>query len=196
MGRAFNNTGRLTRYRLLVTALALLAGVQAYTLTRGTAGPSAGNSYVSLESGRLLDDTLMSQGEKITLAQIGAGSCRYVVVYAKTCGASVAAARQWARAAENDGPLLPDGWTSIWVEVGPSDSTATEGLSNLPVVRAWAQRAGQLESSYSITAYPVHIILNRSGRVVEASIGAALPSLKHLTADCREIHESPNMAHL
>jgi hypothetical protein len=193
MSRLLNRSGRLSQFQLVVACLILLAGWQTYTIARPIVHRTNGSNYINIAAGRLLDDTLTSEGMQTTLAQVAAGSCRYVVVYSNTCGASLAAARQWARAFENGDTLFPGGWVPVWVDVDLDEATPTTLPPNLPVLRAHALRSGQLESSYSITAFPVHIILDRSGRVVESSVGAALPTFDHLTQDCREVADTATL---
>jgi hypothetical protein len=74
-------------------------------------------------------------------------------------------------------------WKAVWVQV--SDSM-TPGFFpadfKWPVLRT--ESASELISQIKLRAFPVHLILDRNGAVVEGSVGAAFPQADNLRDDC------------
>lgn len=179
-------TNGQNRYWICVLALAAIAVTQAFGLAGLRSPPSASAPFVEVTTGQLLTDSVVVAGRAMPLASVSPASCRYIVVYSPTCGASAAAARQWAQAGDwRRDTLVPPGWTAIWLSAYPASAGDSIVPSELPVVRASAQRRGQLEAALKLRAYPVSLVVDREGRVVDASVGAPLAPLHDMTADCR-----------
>lgn len=118
------------------------------------------------------------------LSEVGGGSCRYIIVASGTCPFSKRAAQSWTSRAATDPHLLPDGWVSFWVLVEPA-TVAEEFLApGFPVERYRPSDNNSFMKDVGVTAFPFHIVLDRSGRVTASGPRAPLPDPSAFSPDC------------
>lgn len=178
-------------YLLSVVMLGILALAQAIDYyTGGTAGDTTAPSYITARAGATIGVPVLTRGAPApaSLSSVGAGSCRYVIVYSLNCGASRAMARRWKDQLAAEGPsaqLSPPGWRVIWARIEPPPTPDDSDLVNLPVTLVSSAALGSLEQEFHIRAFPVHILLDRDGRIVSAGGGAEAPPYESFRKDCR-----------
>lgn len=168
-------------------ALALVgtAVFQVARVARHTKGPAP---YIGAEVGeRLPIGVAQASKTPMELSDVEPGTCRYVVLVSPSCGASIAAAKSWTRAQAADtvsSGAVPSGWKIIWISLGDTAATRrafpSDGIGPL-----WVPKdVGQFAAVLKVRALPAHVILDRSGRVVEGDVGARLLPLDAYRADC------------
>lgn len=120
------------------------------------------------------------------LSEFGAGSCRLIVVYSPTCGASLNAARRWHQdlssgAAEG---AVPAGWSNAWLSV--EDSVASAGFlpEGFSQPQLYSSSPGAALGRLGIGAVPAYLILDREGVVLSGGLGAPLHQTGSYATDC------------
>ncbi len=119
------------------------------------------------------------------LTQVGAGSCRLIIVYSPTCGASASAALRWHQDLSADSSdAVPKGWSSAWLSV--EDSVASAGFfpAGFTQPRQYASRSRAVLEGLGIRAVPAYLILDREGTIVSGGLGAPLYRPEAYAADC------------
>lgn len=154
--------------------------------SRAQARPkSAQQTWVNLRRGDSLPTATVSFGpESRTVSSIGAGSCRLLIVFSATCGASSAAMKEWQRLSAQSGTLTARGWTLAWISADDSATTAVSVPKGFRYPIYFSTSAQDLPAALGVEAFPAHIVLGRDGRVVEADIGATMPESSDLRDDC------------
>lgn len=171
----------------VLSATAVLQAIGfAAGLSDSTSPSAAHGSYVGAKPGERLDvDIVQASADPASLSDVGAGSCRYVVIVSPTCSASIAMARTWQQARRAEGGAeVPNGWRVVWVAVG--DSVASRlAFETGPANPIWVPAEPEaFMAALKVRAYPAHLILNRSGRLVSGDVGARLYAQDAYHDDC------------
>lgn len=172
-----------------IVGLTVGAAVQGVALTVLARRNAAAALPVAVPVGAPVDLLVHEAGERSSqnLRDIGTGSCRLIIVYSPTCGASLAAGRRWHQdiMASPDTVALPDGWTVAWLSI--ADSVATAGFlpEGFPLRRVYANTANEVASRLGIREFPAHLILDANGRILSGGVGAPLYQPGAYGADCR-----------
>lgn len=173
----------------LACGLACLGVAQIIVLSgRGVRSESRTNpTYISVDSGQVIESQVArNRGSKpVRVADLGAGACTYVVVYSRTCSASLNAARTWSQAARR-GALGDPGstWRIAWIADDEGDGSSSSLPDGFPAETYEAVNDGQLLSEIGVGAWPVFVSLDHYGRVVSKGVGAGLPSELRFGDDC------------
>jgi len=172
----------------LVPGLLVIAIGQGALLALLSLWGSEGDATNSPTIGSVPDLLVREAGASRTnpLTSYGAGSCRLLIVYSPTCGASLTAARRWHQdlARSTDNRVAPPGWTVAWLSV--EDSVPSSGFlpDGFPLPRLYSSGAGAVYESLGIGEYPAYLLLDRAGTILSAGLGAPLYSLESYRADC------------
>lgn len=118
------------------------------------------------------------------LSDVGAGTCRYVVVYSPTCHGSAALSHQWQQDMASDPIPLPEGWTAIWLSSTTADSVGTFQPPRDPVIAAHTHRLGDWVQAAGINSSPYVLILDKQGRVIAGKPGGRLEPMRSYTDRC------------
>lgn len=123
--------------------------------------------------------------EQTTLpASIAPSTCKYIVVFSQYCSACSTLAYQWLQDFEHESqqPLLPAGWTPVWMSV---DEAPVKGhFLDLPVELYSAVEREAWLTRFDIQAVPYHIVLNHKGKVVSHGGGGTLLRRQAFRPDC------------
>jgi hypothetical protein len=147
--------------------------------------PAQAGPYVSAKPGQSVDVLVRRAGSVAPLSRVAAGSCRLIVILSPTCSPSLEAVGHW-RAAQRDAagaPELPAEWQVIWVASGDTAS-ALKAFPSLAGKLWTAAQPGSIERSVGLRAYPAHVVLDRSGRIVSGDVGARLLPRTAYHEDC------------
>lgn len=173
-----------------VAALSTTAILQLVALVPGSSSeaplPAGRGSYVGAQPGDRFDiDLVQASGARQALSDVGAGSCRYVVIVSPTCSASIAAARTWQQTRRGEsGAETPPGWHVVWVAVGDSAASrrAFAGEASAPI---WVpEDPNEFMDAVQLRVFPAHLILDRSGQLVSGNVGARLHASSAYANDC------------
>lgn len=171
---------------LAVVLLVLAAFVQLLGLYR-TRSESEGD-WVAPPIGQLLGLRVSGAGMSapIEISNLEPGTCRYVVVYSNSCGASATLARQWFQDAsmEEGGSVAPAGWRLLWISADTVPPPPSFFPAGFPFPRFYQTEDVDFLDSVGARAVPLHLILDREGRIVSGDIGAALPRADAFGRNC------------
>lgn len=169
-----------------ICILGVTAALQAIRSPLRERTPAQGGPYVSAKPGESVDVLVRRAGSPVAaLSQVGAGSCRLIVILSPTCSPSLEAVGHWRAAQRNAGgaPELPAAWQVIWVSSGDTAS-ALKAFPSLAGKLWTAAQPGSIERSVGLRAYPAHVVLDRSGRIVSGDVGARLLPRTAYHEDC------------
>ncbi len=125
------------------------------------------------------------EASSTTLSALSRGRCLFAVVYSRTCGASMNAARAWSLAARREALELPgDNWDVVWIADDPGFGASTALPEQFPVGTYEAVTDGELLAELDVRAWPVFVSLNRRGEIVSKGVGGPLPSEMSFSDDC------------
>jgi hypothetical protein len=119
------------------------------------------------------------------LSDIGAASCRYVIVASSICPFCKEAAVRWTveglRGARD---LVPEGWSTFWVLVEPEEPAPELADPAFPAARHFAVHNATFMGQVGVTGFPYHLVLDRDGTILAAGTGAELPPLEAFNSAC------------
>lgn len=139
--------------------------------------------------GALADVAVREAGVRshVRLADIGGGSCRFIIVYSPVCGASATAALRWHKdiLASPDTAALPQGWTVAWLSVADSAASVDFLPKGFGLRRLYAENEAKVIAHLGIRAFPAHLILDAQGKILSGGPGAPLYRMEAYGSDCR-----------
>ena len=170
---------------IAIVLMMALTGIQVAFRTRSSPETSGRTRWIDARVGQTLQSEVVDPTSRVVkhLSDVDAGVCRYVVIVSPTCGASIDLSHQWRHGLAHEGSR-PKGWALLWVSAG--DSTASfEALGPKFPVKLWfSATAHAVAEETKLRAYPVHVILDKQGRVVSSDIGAPLLPPQAYRTDC------------
>jgi len=117
------------------------------------------------------------------LASAGGPTCRYIVVISASCGASADLVRTWSRGTER-GPSLPADWRVLWLSASDEESMAGVMPKEFPFPVYYPSGSADVLGKLGVDAVPTHLVLDKTGRIVEGGVGADAPDPARLRPDC------------
>lgn len=174
-------------FNALIALLILTAIVQTVTAFRASPSATSSTSMVDAPVGERVSMMIQGGGLETSTAlrDVAPGTCRYIVLYSPTCGASATLARQWAQDLAVPGNLpVPPGWTTFWVSPTGWSSPDSPFPAPSGIATYYQVPGGGAQGSVLVRAVPAHMVLDRTGRVVEAGIGAPLLTHERYGEDC------------
>lgn len=176
---------------VLVAALTGLAILQTAYVFRSSAHTN-GPSYVNTPIGSRLTVKVNRGpgGPSVDLSDIAPGSCTYVVVWSPSCAASIGAAKQWTASAR-DRRSVPAGWYHAWVSVEDSTRSHEAVPRDFPFPQFFRATDVRLEEALKMNVYPVHLVLDRTGKVVSTGAGAPILDESDFLSECRIAFAQP-----
>jgi hypothetical protein len=120
-----------------------------------------------------------------SLSALAPGRCVYVVLTEPNCGVGVKLAKDWQRRVDQKQFDLGNSsrWQFVWVSVGDSTQMQDYYPSRFSFAQFFSVGAS-LRDELRLSAVPDHLILDATGRVLEADVGATLPRPEALRSDC------------
>ncbi len=174
-----------SRLDLLVVAgiVVTVGNLGRFAIQRNTATDP--ERYVSLDSAATVRSHIRTfGGSRLQIGEIAAGRCMYLVVTGPNCSAGAAAAKAWSATIRRQRRRITDeSWFVGWISVGDSSESVPVWPPGFEVPVYFADDRS-LAGEIGASAFPVHLVFDRSGRLVASDVGAPLPLPSQLQADC------------
>lgn len=167
-------TRQRVRFRTVMGAFLLLAAVQIGLNLRGNWASAASAEANPIGSVPNIALRTWPDNVQTQLTDIEPGSCRYIVVYASSCGFARGAASDFRRIALRQGAELPSDWRIVWISLNELSASDVPAQPDFPWPVYTAEDPITARNSVGARGLPSHLILDRSGRVLAAAPGVTL----------------------